>query len=270
MNIAGSRILLTGATGGIGRALALELARRGARLALAGRDAARLALLAAEIPGGGAPAAILALDLARPGSHITLVQRSLESLGGIDVLVNNAGRSYFGPFADQDEAAMRELVEINLTAPLLLARAVLPHLIRRGTGCIVNIGSVFGAIGFPYNSAYSASKFALRGLSEALRRELSDTGVKVLYVAPRATATAMNGPAVRALMSETGTAVDTPEKVAIVITNALASDREEVTIGGPERIFSRLNALLPRLVDGALIKQGRMAARYLLESKIAR
>ncbi len=270
MNLFGSRILLTGATGGIGRPLALELARRGARLALTGRDATRLELLAGELSNASAPAAILPFDLAHPGSHAALVERALESMGGIDVLVNNAGRSHFGAFADQDEAAMRELIETNLTAPLLLIRAILPHLIQRGATCIVNIGSVFGAIGFPYNAAYSASKFALRGFSEALRRELADTGVKVLYVAPRATATAMNGPVSRALMSETGTAVDVPEKVATVIANALAADRKEVIVGGAEGFFARLNALLPRLVDGALIKQGRIAARHLLEAKAAR
>jgi short-subunit dehydrogenase len=270
MNLFGSRILLTGATGGIGRCLALELARRGARLVLTGRDATSLARLAGQISNTGAHATILPFDLARPGSHASLVAGALESLGGIDALVNNAGRSHFGAFADQDEAAMRELIETNLTAPLLLTRAVLPHLVQRGTGCIVNIGSVFGAIGFPYNAAYSASKFALRGFSEALRRELADTGVKVLYVAPRATATAMNGPAARALLSETGTAVDAPEKVAIVIANALAGDSKEVIVGGPEGYFARLNALLPRLVDSALIKQGRVAARYLLEAKTAR
>ena len=263
MNIAGSRILLTGATGGIGRCLALELARRGARLALAGRDTTRLGSLAGEISNAGAPVATLPSDLAHPGSHTALVLRAMESLGEVDVLINNAGRSHFGAFTDQDEAAMRELIETNLTAPMLLTRAVLPHLVLRGNGCIVNIGSVLGAIGFPYNSTYSATKFALRGFSEALRRELADTGVRVLYVAPRATATAMNGPAARALQAETGTAVDAPETVATAIADALAGDREEVTLGGPERFFTRLNGLVPRLVDRSLIKQSRVSARLL-------
>jgi len=270
MKIAGSRILLTGATGGIGRPLALELARRGARLALTGRNANQLAKLAGQISNAGSPASALPCDLALPGSHAALVQSALESLGGIDVLINNAGRSYFGAFSEQDETVMRDLIETNLTAPLLLARAVLPHLLQRGAGCIVNIGSVFGAIGFPHYATYSATKFALRGFSEALRRELADTGVKVLHVAPRATATAMNGPEARALMSETGTAVDAPEKVATVIADALAGDRKEIIVGSPEGFFARLNALLPRLVDSALIKQGRIAARHLSESRAAR
>jgi short-subunit dehydrogenase len=269
MNITGSRILLTGATGGIGRPLALELARRGARLALTGRDATRLAGLAGQLSNAGARAAMLPFDLTRPGSHAALVADAIESMGGIDVLINNAGRSHFGTFAGQDEAAMRELIETNVTAPLLLTRAVLPHMLARGSGCIVNIGSVFGAIGFPYNSAYSATKFALRGFSEALRRELADSGVQVLYIAPRATATAMNGREALTLMAETGTAVDSPEKVAAVIADALAGDRKEVVIGGPERFFARLNGLLPRLADGALIRQGRIAVRLLSRNRAA-
>jgi len=263
MNLSGSRILLTGATGGIGRCLALELARRGARLVLAGRDANRLDLLAGKIAAVRAPAAALPVDLALPGSHTDLVDRAIRAMSGLDAIVNNAGRSHFGAFAAQDEASIRSLIETNLTAPLLLARAALPHLIARGSGRIVNVGSVFGAIGFPNHAAYSATKFALRGFSEALRRELADTGVKVLHVAPRATATAMNGPAARAAMAESGTAVDAPEVVAAVIAGAIEDDREEVTIGRPERFFARLNALLPRLVDGPLIRQARAAARHL-------
>lgn len=261
MKIAGSRILLTGATGGIGRCLALELVRRGARLALAARDQTRLERLAQEASAAGGAATALPCDLARADGHAALVRRAIEALGGLDALINNAGQSRFGALAGEDEEAVRELIAVNLTAPLLLARAALPHLISRKGGCIVNVGSVFGAIGFPYFAAYSASKFALRGFSEALRRELADTGVKVLYVAPRATATAMNGPAVRTLMTETGQAMDTPDKVARAIADALATEHSEVTIGFPERMFARLNSLLPRVVSWALARQARIASR---------
>lgn len=269
MRISDSRILLTGATGGIGRALALELGRRGARLALAGRDEMVLARLAGELANAGRPATILSFDLAQPGSPAALVEHALKALGGIDVLINNAGRSHFGAFAGEDEAAILELIATNLTAPLLLSRALLPHWLERKSGHFVNIGSVFGAIGFPYHAVYSATKFGLRGFSEALRRELADSGVKVLYVAPRATATAMNGPAARALMAETRTAVDKPEKVAASIADALADDRKEVTLGDTERVFARLNALLPRIVDRPLAKQARLAARHLVPTKAA-
>ena len=264
MKLASRRVLLTGASGGIGRLLAIELARRGARLALSGRDAPRLVALAEEVSGAGsAVAAVLPFDLAQPSGHGALAQRAADALGGLDMLVNNAGQSWFGEFAAEDEDSLRQLMAVNLTAPLLLTRAALPHLLARGSGCIVNVGSVLGAIGFPYFTAYSTCKFALRGFSEALRRELGGTGVNVLYVAPRTTATDMNGPAVRALMAETGTAVDPPQDVARQIADAIESGRKELTIGAPERFFVRLNALWPRAVDRALRAQARAASRHL-------
>lgn len=263
MKIAGSRILLTGATGGIGRCLALELSRRGARLALVGRDRGRLDALVRAIEAAGGTASALAFDLERTDGHAGLVERAVDVLGGIDALINNAGQSRLTAFTDEDEASLHKIFAVNVMAPMLLARAVLPHLLRRGAGTLMNIGSVFGAIGYPYYAAYSASKFALRGFSEALRRELADKGIKVAYVAPRATRTGMNGPAARALMSETGAAMDDPEKVAWAIADALAHDLRELCIGMPERIFARVNGLLPGFVDGPLVRQGRVAARHL-------
>jgi short-subunit dehydrogenase len=197
------------------------------------------------------------------------VQRALDVLGGLDILVNNAGQSHFSAFAREDEETVRRLLAVNVTAPMLITRAALPHLLARGSGCIVNIGSVFGSIGFPHFAVYSATKFALRGFSESLRRELDGTGVRVLYAAPRATATAMNGPAVRSLMAETRAAMDAPDSVARRIADAIAGGQHEVTIGAPERIFARLNALFPRVVDKALRKQARAAARHLPEGVIS-
>lgn len=266
MKLSGSRVLLTGASGGIGRCLALELARRGARLAVTGRDEARLAGLALEIAAAGSAAASLPFDLSQASGHAALVQRAIEALGGLDILVNNAGLSHFGAFPAEDEDTLRGLTAVNITAPLLLARAALPHLLARGSGCVVNIGSVLGAIGFPHFAAYSACKFALRGFSEALRRELDETGVRVVYVAPRATATDMNGPAARALMEETGATTDAPEAVAREVADAIEQDRSEITLGAPERFFSRLNALLPRAVDKALRKQTRAGNRLLAKA----
>ncbi len=263
MKLSGSRVLLTGASGGIGRCLALELARRGARLAITGRDSARLAGVAMEISRLGGTATPLPFDLVQPSGHSRLVEQALDALGGLDFLVNNAGQSHFGAFVANDEDTIRRLMSVNVVAPLLLARAALPHLLSRGSGCIVNIGSVLGAIGFPYFTAYSACKFALRGFSESLRRELDGTGVRVLYVAPRTTATDMNGPAVRSLMDETGTAVDAPEAVACQVAEAIESGREEVTLGMPEGLFVRVNAILPRVVDHALRRQARAAMRHL-------
>jgi len=120
---------------------------------------------------------------------------------------------------------------------------------------VVNIGSTFGSIGYPGFSVYCATKFALRGFSEALRRELADTNVGVLYLAPRATRTEMNNAAVEAMNAELQVNMDSPELVAERLVQALDADLREVHLGFPERLFVRLNGILPRLVDKALRRQ---------------
>jgi len=252
MKLAGKTVLLTGASGGIGRCLARELARRGARLALAGRNESELAGLAQGVSAVGGSAMALPCDLSEHASHAALVERTEGALGAIDVLVNNAGLSRFGPFAGEDEAAIRRVIDVNLTAPMLLARAVLPGMLRRRSGHIVNIGSAFGSIAFPNFAVYSTTKFALRGFSEALRRELAGSGVKVTYVAPRTTDTAMNTPAMRDFVEQSGAAMDTPQSVAQAIARAIDHGRAEVYIGWPERLFVRVNAVAPGLVDRSL------------------
>ncbi|KPK19368.1 MAG: hypothetical protein AMJ67_06025 [Betaproteobacteria bacterium SG8_41] len=257
MKLTGRAVLITGASGGIGRCLARELARRGARLALAGRNETELAGLARGLSAEGGSALALPLDLSEPASHTALVDGAEAALGAIDVLVNNAGLSRFGPFSEEDEAAIRRLMEVNLTAPMLLTRAALPGMLRRRSGQIVNIGSGFGSIAFPNFAVYSTTKFALRGFSEALRRELGGSGVAVTYVAPRTTDTAMNTKAALEFVEQTGAAVDTPESVAQVIADAIENGRPEVYIGWPERLFVRVNAVAPRLVDRALAGKTR-------------
>ena len=124
------------------------------------------------------------------------------------------------------------------------------------------MGSIFGSIAFPYFSVYSASKFTLRGFSEALRRELADTGVGVTYVAPRATRTRLNDSRVMAMGEATGMNMDSPETVARQITRAIANDRNEAYLGRPESFFVRINGLLPRLVDRSLKAQRRIMEPY--------
>ena len=260
MSLLGKRILLTGASGGIGRHVAHALARDGARLVLVGRERDTVQTLADTILEAGGSAVAIAFDLASPAGHAELVGRAAAALGGLDVLVNNAGVQRFGALVDEDPAALARLIAINVTAPLLLTRAALMHFDAKVGGQIVNVGATFGAIGFPQFAAYSASKFALRGMSEALRRELPDRKVRVSYISPRATATDMNTAAVRAMQEKTHTRVDDPVTVAKTIVAAIADGFAERQLGWPERFFVKLNGLLPRLVDSALIKQGRIAA----------
>lgn len=261
MKLFEKNVLLTGASGGIGRCIAHELALHRARVALAGRRETRLHGLAAHFKHDGAFATALPCDLATPDGPAMLYERAVDALGGVDILINNAGLSCFGPLVDEEESKIRHLVEVNLTASILLAREVLPAMLKRRSGQIVNIGSAVGSIGLPQFAAYSATKFALRGFSEALRRELAGSGVVVTYVAPRTTDTSMNTRAVRDAMAQNGTTMDPPEKVARAIVNAIEDDRREAYIGWPERLFARINALLPRLVDRALAKQNGTAPR---------
>lgn len=190
MNLKDARILITGAAGGIGAETARRLARAGAHLVAADRSGPALATLCDDIRAQGGRAEPLVADLAAAATRRTLAVETVTRLGGLDVLVNVAGFLDFAPFETQGPAAIERLLQVNLVAPIQLARELLPVMLKHGRGRIVNVGSTFGSIGFPFFAAYSASKFGLRGFSQALRRELAGSGVGVTYVAPRATRTA--------------------------------------------------------------------------------
>ncbi len=259
MELRGSRILLTGAGSGIGRHLALQLCKRGANLALVGRNEAKLQAAADDIEKNGGRAHPFVFDIARDEGQAGLVDQVMERLGGIDMLVNNAGVMSFCEFSSQDPVDVERLVKTNITGPMLLTQAVLPHLLRQNSGKIVNVGSTFGTIGFGHFSVYCATKFAMRGFSESLRRELDHTRIGVTYVAPRATRTSLNADAVVELNLKTGIAMDEPEDVAAIIVSAIERDAKDCYIGWPEKFFVRLNSLLPRLVDNALKNNNRIA-----------
>jgi short-subunit dehydrogenase len=267
MKFHGARILLTGASRGIGRELARRLAGRGARLVLVGRDSSAVAAVCNEIFALGGRAESIAFDLAAATGHATVVERARVVLGGIDVLVNNAGISSFEALERQSAEAIARIAATNLVAPMLLARAALPHLAAGAR--IVNVGSMFGSIGFPHCAAYSASKFGLRGFSEALRREVAARGIGVTYVAPRAARTEANSAALYRFAERTGMAMDAPADVAEGIIDAIERDQAERFFGGPEPFFARLNALLPRLVDRALGKQARIGREVLRDDGVA-
>jgi short-subunit dehydrogenase len=262
MNLRDTRVLLTGAAGGIGAATALQLARAGAQLAVAGRSEAALQKLCAEIGAHGGRAQPVVVDLASFAGRQALADEAARRLGGVDLLVNIAGLLDFTPFEAEDPVAIERLMQVNLIAPIQLARLLLPAMLKQGRGRIVNVGSTFGSIAFPYFAVYSSSKFGLRGFSQALRRELDGSGVGVTYVAPRATRTPLNSSAVVRMNEALKVAMDPPEQVAAAIVRAIEQERAEVYLGWPEKLFVRLNAALPRLVDGALRKQREIMRKF--------
>jgi short-subunit dehydrogenase len=263
MRLQHTRTLITGATGGIGQHLALELAKEGAKLVLAGRRLEVLQSLQQQIIDQGhiAPT-IISTDLTTTEGRQHLMEQIRHSVGGIDMLINNAGVVEFNEFHAQEPAMIEQIIRTNLTAPMQLTHDLLPGMLDQHAGTIVNIGSIFGSIGFGYFSAYSTSKFALRGFSESLRRELDGTGVRVLYIAPRATKTDANSPAVYEMAKATKMHMDEPEVVAKAILKAILNGKPYAYLGFPESLFVRINSLLPNLVDIALRKQTRIMSRF--------
>ncbi|MFT6429076.1 MAG: short-subunit dehydrogenase [Halopseudomonas sp.] len=248
MRLRDSVVVLTGATGGMGQAMVAALCQTGARIMLVGRQTAALAALESRY---GSQVTCVQADLRHPKDRARVVAAARQ-LPGFNLLINAAGVNHFGLFESMDDAAIADLIDLNLTANLQLTRALLPLLKTAPQACVVNVGSTFGSIGYAGFSTYCASKFALRGFSQALRRELADTRVGVLYLAPRATRTEMNSAQVQAMNSKLKVAMDSPEWVAAHLVKALEHDLREVHLGWPERLFVRLNSLLPSLLDKAL------------------
>jgi short-subunit dehydrogenase len=258
MQLNTSRFLMTGASGGIGQAMVTQLCAGGAHLLLVGRQSAALQALVQQYPG---QIQLVVADL-RERSGRDVVMAAARDMGGLNGLINLAGVNQFALLEYQDDEAIAAMVALNVTATLQLTRHVLPLLRQRSSALLVNVGSTFGSIGYPGFAAYCATKFALRGFSEALRRELADTHVKVLYVAPRATRTSMNAAAVVELNRQLKVSMDDPQAVARQIVRAIEREREELYLGWPEKIFVRLNSLLPRMVDQALRKQLPLIQRF--------
>lgn len=255
MNLRDVRALVTGASGGIGAAVAREIVAAGGRVMISGRDASALRRLALSLDPAGAGVAVHAADIAQATERDALVAAAAAWCGGVNVLINSAGVASFGAFAQMRAEELERTFAVNALAPMQLCRALLPHLQSQPAAHIVNIGSVFGAIGYPGQAVYSASKFALRGFSEALRRELSDATVHVHYLAPRATRTRFNSTAVEELNAQLAVATDPPERVAASVRRMLETGRSEAVIGWPEKLFVRINSILPRLVDRSLARQ---------------
>jgi len=256
------RIILTGGAGGMGKLLAKSLSERGARLVLVDINQEALDSVCDEINAAGGQAHGIVADLSTREGCDAVVSGAIKANGGIDTLINLAGLMSFRAFEDEPPEHLETLIRVNLVAPMMLTREVLPHLLAEESGHIVNVGSIFGSIAFAYFASYSASKFGLRGFSEALRRELADTGVDVTFIAPRAVRTPINTGPIMRMNEATGTNMDDPEDVVRSIVAAIEGRRKDVYLGWPESLFVRINAILPRIVDKALAAQNRIARRF--------
>ncbi|MDI2378973.1 SDR family oxidoreductase [Pseudomonas aeruginosa] len=251
-------VVLTGASGGIGLELTGQLCAGGARVLGISRHLGGLATLMNRYPQ---QLQWHSADLRSRNGRQEVVTAAW-AMGGVNVLINAAGVNRFALLEQVDEDTLDDLLDLNIKAPLQLTRLLLPLLREHPNALVVNVGSIYGSIGYPGYATYSASKFALRGFSEALRRELADTSVDVLYVAPRATRTSMNSSAATALNQALKVGMDDPVDVARAVLDAVQNQRSELYLGWPEKLFVRLNGMLPGLVDRALRKQLPLIRRY--------
>jgi len=227
----GLRALVTGASSGIGRLLSLRLAERGARVALVARRVDELERLADEIRGRGGEALALGCDVADAGQVERACARALEGLGGVDLLVNNAGYGGHRRFLEWSVDDIERMMRVNYLGSVYFTKALLPPMIERGRGWIVFVSSVAGKLGIPDESAYSATKFAMIGLAEALGIEVEDAGVHVLAVCPGAVRTPFFGEADLARMAPAAhRSMIEPDAVVEATLRGLERGAHEITI----------------------------------------
>lgn len=249
MELAGKRVLLTGATGGLGRTIAADLAGAGSRLLLSARSADALGSLASGLPGG--PHEILPADLSVGGAAAELA----AGAGEVDVLVANAALPATGRLTELTEAQVARMLRVNLEAPVLLARALLPGMLKRGRGKLVLIGSLAGKAGSPRSSVYNATKFGLRGFAFGLGADLADTPVSVTVVAPgfvrEAGMFAESGASAPAVLGTT-----TPSRVAAAVRTAIGSSRLEIPVAPVRtRVMAHAGLVSPALSH--LVQSGK-------------
>jgi short-subunit dehydrogenase len=246
-------VLITGAGSGIGRALSVEAAKRGMVVALCGRRQTALEATGALL-GQGSPHLIIPADITSPQDRRRVVETVNDQWKALDVLVNNAGVVEGGALEKFDDDAITRTFLTNVMAPMALTRDLMPLLVAARPSRVVNIGSVFGDIAYPQFSGYSASKFALRGFSNALRREWKQTGIGVTYAAPRTTRTDA-AVAFDELIANAKMNVDTPAQVAQRIWRSVASGHDSIYAPAPERIYVLIQRIFPQIIDWALSRQ---------------
>jgi len=272
--IRGAAIAVTGAASGIGRALAIELAARGADLALADRDEAGLASVAAEI-GGKAKVSTHRVDVSEPSQIASFAQGAIAAHPSLNIVVNNAGVALLGQFNEIDQSQMDWLFNINFWGVVHSTRAFLPHLASRAEAHLVNVSSIFGIVAPPGQTAYAAAKFAVRGFSESLRHELqmANSPVRVSVVHPGGILTNIvrnsragsgvtdNARRVQSIERFDQIAKTTPKDAALRIIEGIEKNKQRILIGGDARMMDILQRLRPATYWTVLARRIEKMAR---------
>jgi short-subunit dehydrogenase len=242
----GLNALVTGASSGIGKLLALRLARAGARVALVARRAAELEAIAAQIGAAGGEAVVLPCDVADRDQVFAAADAARQRLGSIDLLVNNAGYGHHRPFLEWDLDDIERMMRVNYFGTVYWTKALLPQMVEQRRGWLVFIASVAGKIGVPDESAYAASKFATVGLAEALSIEVEDAGVHVLTVCPGTIRTPFfDQEALDRMPPVAKRGMVEPEPLVEAIMKALASGKRELTYPRPIAAAYAIKSIAP-------------------------
>jgi short-subunit dehydrogenase len=268
-SIKGSRILITGASQGIGRALAERAALRGARVLAAARQEPLLRELAEQVRAQGGAIETVAADVTSPEDRRRMVEAAEQHFGGLDILINNAGIGATGHFADCGPERLRKIMEVNFFGLTETTRVFLP-LLKRGTKpAVVNISSIAGKRGIPARSEYSASKFAVQGFSEALRAELAKDGVDVLVINPGLTQTnfSQNMLEQKAKLQMDHMRGMTPEQVADATLRSIERGTNELTLSFKGKLMVLVSRFFPRLADRIAKRTVRKLFRDEIEAR---
>ncbi|HEY0142313.1 MAG TPA: SDR family NAD(P)-dependent oxidoreductase [Thermoanaerobaculia bacterium] len=259
MDLRGKTVVLTGASSGIGKAAAVEFARRGANLVLAARRTELLADVAGACQAIGVRATAVATDVTKPED----CRRLISEAGAVDVLVNNAGYAIFDRIAEAKEEDLRGMMETNYFGALHCTRAVLPQMLERRAGTIVNVASIAGIMGYARMGGYCATKFALIGLTEALRDEVAGRGIRVAMVCPGTTETAFFDSADRKKMPGAARLLPsvTAEQVARAVCNSAEDAAYRRILPLFAAVYMRMKELFPRFAHLMMRKTSALLER---------
>lgn len=256
-SFSGIRAVVTGASSGIGKELALRLAAEGADVALVARRRAELEQVAQAITSRGRRALVVPADVSNRAEVFAAAENVLAHFGGVELLVNNAGYGGHRPFLEWDLDDIERLMRVNYLGSVYWTKALLPHMVAQRRGWIVMMASVAGKLGVPDESAYAATKFAMVGLAEALSYEVEDAGVHVLTVCPGAIDTPFFDEQARRRMPEVAKRLMIPpQRVVEATIRALRKGKHEVTVPA----FIRLSYVVRVLAPGVLRRNTKRVA----------